>query len=87
MTGKVEKFAEHGTIVHIDIDASEINKNKVVRLPIIADVKKALARLNALLAQSGWERTPTGSHGRFPEWYTTIQQWKAAVPAASIHGP
>ncbi len=80
VTGKVEKFAEHGTIVHIDIDASEINKNKVVRLPIIADVKKALTRLNALLAKAGWERTPTGAHGRFPEWYQTIQEWKAQFP-------
>ena len=69
VTGKVEKFAEHGTIVHIDIDASEINKNKVVKLPIIADVKKALTRLNALLAQAGWERTPPGNHDRYPEWY------------------
>ena len=80
VTGKVEKFAEHGTIVHIDIDASEINKNKVVRLPIIADVKKALARLNELLAKAGWERTPTGEHGRFPEWYAAIQEWKAKFP-------
>ena len=80
VTGKVEKFAEHGTIVHIDIDASEINKNKVVRLPIIADVKKALARLNELLAQAGWERTPLGSHDRYPEWYATIQEWKTQFP-------
>ncbi len=80
VTGKVEKFAEHGTIVHIDIDASEINKNKVVRLPIIADVKKALTRLNELLAQAGWERKPTGSHGRYPEWYAAIQEWKAKFP-------
>ncbi len=80
VTGKVEKFAEHGTIVHIDIDASEINKNKVVRLPVIADVKRALTRLNALLAQAGWERTPTGTHSRFPEWYATIQGWKAKFP-------
>ena len=80
VTGKVEKFAEHGTIVHIDIDASEINKNKVVRLPIIADVKKALRRLNELLAKAGWERTPTGQHGRFAQWYATIQEWKAKFP-------
>ena len=80
VTGKVEEFAKHGTIVHIDIDASEINKNKVVRLPIIADVKTALTRLNALLAQAGWERTPTGAHGKFPDWYATIQDWKAKFP-------
>ena len=80
VTGKVEEFAKHGTIVHIDIDASEINKNKVVKLPIIADVKLALRRLNALLAQAGWERVPDGRHGRYPEWYAAIQEWKAKYP-------
>ena len=59
VTGKVEKFAEHGTIVHIDIDASEINKNKVVRLPIISDVKLALQRSSTRY----WPR-PAGSAGQ-----------------------
>lgn len=80
VTGKVEQFAEHGTIVHIDIDASEINKNKVVRLPIIANIKIALARLNALLATAGYDRQPRGAHDLYPEWYQTIQEWKAAFP-------
>src|SRR5205814_7946711 len=56
VTGKIEKFAEHGTIVHIDIDNSEINKNKAVRLPILSDVKYALRRLNALLERAGKKR-------------------------------
>lgn len=80
VTGKVEQFAEHGTIVHIDIDASEINKNKVVRLPIIANVKIALARLNSLLATAGYDRKPLGAHDLYPDWYQTIQEWKAAFP-------
>ncbi len=42
VTGKLEEFAKHGTIVHIDIDNSEINKNKPVKLPILSDVKYAL---------------------------------------------
>ena len=28
VTGKVEEFAKHGKIVHVDIDPSEMNKNK-----------------------------------------------------------
>ena len=80
VTGKVEEFAKHGTIVHIDIDASEINKNKVVKLPIIADVKVTLQRLNELLAQAGWDRVADGQHGRYPEWYAEIQEWKAKYP-------
>src|SRR5581483_5793765 len=49
VTGKVSEFAKHGKIVHIDIDPSEINKNKVAHLPIFADVKDALHDLLALM--------------------------------------
>ena len=34
ITGKVDKFAPDATIVHIDIDVSEHNKNKRVHYPI-----------------------------------------------------
>src|SRR6266850_977704 len=36
VTGQVDKFCETGTIVHIDIDPSEINKNRAVALPIVS---------------------------------------------------
>jgi acetolactate synthase-1/2/3 large subunit len=45
VTGKVSEFIRHGKIIHIDIDRSELNKNKTVTLPICADVKDALAQL------------------------------------------
>src|SRR4029077_15403840 len=79
VTGKIEKFAEHGTIVHIDIDNSEINKNKVVRLPILSDVKSALARLNALLESAGKKRVAAG-HSRYSGWYEKINDWKRSFP-------
>ena len=44
VTGKFEEFAKHAKIIHVDIDASEINKNKEAHLPIVADVKQVLAR-------------------------------------------
>lgn len=79
VTGKVEKFCEHGTIVHIDIDNSELNKNKAVRLPILSDLKYALERLNQFLAKSGHKRTVKGFN-RFPEWYAQIDEWKRDFP-------
>ncbi len=79
VTGKVEKFCEHGTIVHIDIDNSEINKNKSVRLPILSDIKYALSRLNKLLDQAGYKRT-TKNFNRLPAWYKQINEWKAKHP-------
>ncbi len=83
VTGKVSEFAKHGTIVHIDIDESEINKNKVVKLPIVSDVKYALGRLNELLERAGRTRVKEQaltSYHLYPEWYGQIAEWKEKFP-------
>jgi len=46
VTGKLEAFAKHAKIIHVDIDPSEINKNKPAHIPICSDVKYFLAELN-----------------------------------------
>jgi len=79
VTGKVEKFCAHGKIVHIDIDNSEINKNKAVCLPILSDLKYALTRLNKLLDQAGTKRT-TKNYSRYSDWYKQIDAWKTKHP-------
>ncbi len=83
VTGKVEAFAEHGEIVHIDIDNSEINKNKAVRLPILANIKEALARLNELLDAAGQKPSTDGNYTAFPDWYQQIDAWKTEFPLKS----
>jgi acetolactate synthase-1/2/3 large subunit len=49
VTGNLEEFAKHGKIVHIDIDPSELNKNKEAHYPIVSDIKCALEELNGLV--------------------------------------
>jgi acetolactate synthase-1/2/3 large subunit len=78
VTGKLEEFAKHGTIVHIDIDNSEINKNKPVKLPILTDVKYALSRVNDLLANAGYERSTEQT--RYMEWWKQVMAWKDKFP-------
>jgi len=78
VTGKVEKFCEHGTIVHIDIDNSELNKNKTVKLPILSEVKYALRRSNQILEKGGFKRAKKFT--RFPAWYKQIDTWKKNFP-------
>lgn len=78
VTGKVEKFCEHGTIVHIDIDNSELNKNKSVKLPILSEVKYALRRSNQILEKGGFKRVKKFT--RFPAWYKQIAAWKKKFP-------
>jgi len=71
VTGKVAEFAQHGFIVHIDIDPSEINKNKLVHVPIVADVKESLTQLNRIV------EPPAAA---LDEWYGQIDAWKREDP-------
>jgi acetolactate synthase-1/2/3 large subunit len=73
VTGKVSEFARHGFIVHIDIDPSEINKNKLVHVPIVADVKQALAQLTAVVEPPAADLAP---------WHARIAEWKREDPFA-----
>jgi acetolactate synthase I/II/III large subunit len=73
VTGKVDKFCERGTIVHIDIDASEHNKNRKVQLPIESDIKYALSRLNEMVSKRPIEK-------KFTAWHQQIADWKARAP-------
>ncbi len=54
-TGRFDEFCSHAKIIHIDIDPSEIGKNKKVHLPIVGDAKVTLEqiyeRLRAKIAQ------------------------------------
>ena len=77
VTGKVSEFAKHGKIVHIDIDPSEINKNKAAHVPIVGDVNHALQDLNTMLdaEPSAGPRT-----GQFAEWIRQVEAWREAEP-------
>jgi acetolactate synthase-1/2/3 large subunit len=74
ITGDTSKFASHAKIVHIDIDASEHNKNKRVQLAIVSDIKPALTRLNELAAAHKF--TPPDTKA----WHAQIATWKQEHP-------
>lgn len=44
-TGNIQKFAPHASIIHVDIDAAEINKVKSSNISVVADVKDFLASI------------------------------------------
>ncbi|AOZ92100.1 biosynthetic-type acetolactate synthase large subunit [Paenibacillus crassostreae] len=70
VTGKLNGFAPHAKIVHIDIDPAEIGKNVAVDIPIVGDVKTVFEMLNPLV-----KRTEQAD-----EWRKLIQQWKSDYP-------
>lgn len=66
---KVESFAPHARIVHIDIDPAELGKNIRTHLPVCGDVKDILCRLN--------EQVKAKQQG---DWLSQIARWKAEYP-------
>lgn len=69
VTGKFSAFAKNAKIIHVDIDASEINKNKEAHLPIVGDVKSALDQLNEMVEPP-----------EIDAWIQQCQQWKQEQP-------
>ncbi|TFE66344.1 acetolactate synthase, large subunit, biosynthetic type [Methylacidiphilum sp. Yel] len=74
VTGKVDAFAPKALIVHIDIDNSELNKNKRVDLAVLGDIKEALSKLNQLIDETKWHPPD------FSTWHEEIQAWKIKFP-------
>ena len=70
VTGKVSEFAHRAKIVHIDIDASEINKIKKADLAVCSDLKFALGELNKIV------EAPED----LDEWHRKIATWKRDEP-------
>ncbi len=76
VTGAFSEFAKGATIIHVDIDASEHNKNKRANLAVHGDVHDALARLNTLITRR------EGIKRRYDPWHAQIAEWKARAPFA-----
>ena len=75
VTGKFEEFCKHGTIVHVDIDASELNKNRRANLAVVGDIKDTLSRLNKMIAARPLNKKHTA-------WHEQITEWKQRAPFA-----
>ena len=78
VTGKLSEFAKHGKIVHVDIDPSEMHKNKEAHIPIVADVKDFLQRLNAMFSDSDIPDTQA--------WWKQLEEWRQKYPLSYKDG-
>ncbi len=69
ITGKLHAFAPKATIVHIDIDTASISRNIHVDIPIVADAKAAIEKMNEYVEPCGSEK-----------WLGKIEGWKKEHP-------
>ena len=79
VTGRLQDFASHARIVHIDIDPTSIRKNVEVDVPVVGDCRQALEGIleicRAKMADTDW----SGMHA---DWLQTVHEWKANNPLA-----
>ena len=77
VTGRLQDFASHARIVHIDIDPTSIRKN--VEVDVVGDCRQALEGIleicRAKMADTDW----SGMHA---DWLQTVHEWKANHPLA-----
>jgi len=83
VTGRIDAFAPHAEIIHIDIDPSSISKNVRVDIPIVADCKKALEAINAWFARSS-EFDARACEEKHRAWQEQIREWKMKHPLGFV---
>lgn len=79
VTGKLDTFAPHANVVHIDIDAAEINKLRRAQAPVCAPLNLVLPALENPDTSPDWRAQIT-------TWQTT-HTWRYDHPGEAIYAP
>jgi acetolactate synthase-1/2/3 large subunit len=69
VTGKIDAFAPHAKVIHIDIDPASVSKNVEVDIPIVGDVRVVLKQLNEAVKKPDTKA-----------WLAQIAEWKKLYP-------
>jgi acetolactate synthase-1/2/3 large subunit len=81
-TGKVDEFAPHAKIIHIDIDPTSISKNIRVDVPIVGDARNVLRKLVQIVEE---ERTVFDAYReQIGGWHRQVEEWKKDYPLSYV---
>jgi acetolactate synthase-1/2/3 large subunit len=72
VTGKIEHFCPHATIIHIDVDPSSISKTVRVDIPSVGPVSSVLTDMVRLVKEH--RRVPDGD--ALASWWAQIEDWR-----------
>jgi len=73
VTGKLDEFAKHADIVHIDIDPSQIGKVVKTKYPIVGDLKNVLEEMLPLLIEEI-------EADKYEEWREILNRYQELYP-------
>ena len=77
VTGKLDEFACHAEILHIDIDPAEVGKNRTPQLAIVGDVKQILKELIKVYESNQNYQIDCSNT---QSWLERIQKWRQTYP-------
>ncbi|MFJ8745975.1 biosynthetic-type acetolactate synthase large subunit [Embleya sp. NPDC127516] len=83
VTGEIDSFAPHATVVHVDIDPAEISRKRRADVPILADCAQALS----LLADAVQRALDQGRSTNYRSWWDTLEEWRRRYPPGYAVSP
>ncbi len=77
VTGKLDGFAPHAKIIHVDIDPAELGKLRRPDVPIVGDCRSVIEDIIKAI-----KADPDAFHQRadISEWVGTIKEWQQKYP-------
>jgi acetolactate synthase-1/2/3 large subunit len=76
VTGKLSAFAPGATVVHLDIDAAEIDKLRHADIPVVGPLKEVLAGITSAVRKLQAAGTVTQS----ADWVDQLAEWREQFP-------
>jgi acetolactate synthase-1/2/3 large subunit len=73
VTGRLDKFSPNSKKIHVDIDASSINKNVMVDIPVIGDAGEAIKAMIKVWKAKGYK----SNQKALDAWWSQINEWRA----------
>ncbi len=75
VTGKLDEFACHAQVIHVDIDPAEVGKNRIPQIGIVGEIKEVVRELLDILKQGEKPNTEQTS-----PWRKRLSRWKKEYP-------
>jgi acetolactate synthase I/II/III large subunit len=76
VTGRLDTFAPDAEVIHADIDAAEISKNRHADVPIVGDCREVIAELLAAVRAEH----AAGNRADLTSWWAQLDAWRATYP-------
>ena len=75
VTGKLDEFACHAQVIHVDIDPAEVGKNRSPQIGIVGEVKEVISELLQYIRENF-----KVNHEQTQPWRKRLNRWKNEYP-------